>query len=146
MAMSRHRLFLILAVLFFSGSCKKYPEGPTVSLRYRSERLSNIWKLASYLQAGTDKTTDYEATHRNYIWRFGQGGSYEFYGVLNGKNSSEAGEWKFANNDKDILLIPQASTDTIIYSIRMLKEKELRLTHDAGSFIEEWQLVPNTTK
>ena len=54
------KLFLIL-ICFVTFSCKKYEDGPTVSLRTKKARVVNKWKVDSYYINGVDKTTDYRA-------------------------------------------------------------------------------------
>ncbi len=49
--------FILVVITVFS--CKKYPDGPTFSLRSPSQRIIGAWKLNSYLVSGNDSTSKF---------------------------------------------------------------------------------------
>jgi hypothetical protein len=58
-------LLLTTASLFSIQSCNKYDDGPLVSIRSRTERVSNTWKVENYKVNNDDLTslvTDYRET------------------------------------------------------------------------------------
>ena len=52
----RIKLFSILSlvVLFCISSCSKYPDGPNFTLRTKTNRVVNDWKLTSFLVNGVE--------------------------------------------------------------------------------------------
>ncbi len=65
-----------ISLLLLSG-CKKYPEGPLISFRSKTERVSNTWKFSNCKINGVDATSDYTGTELDLIkngtadWKFG---------------------------------------------------------------------------
>ncbi|MBU3662822.1 MAG: hypothetical protein FGM41_06440 [Bacteroidetes bacterium] len=58
-------LLLATASLFSIQRCNKYDDGPLVSIRSRTERVSNTWKVENYKVNNDDLTslvTDYKET------------------------------------------------------------------------------------
>jgi hypothetical protein len=49
-------LFIALTLTSIQG-CKKYEDGPAISLRSRSARLSNTWRVENYKVNGDDYTS-----------------------------------------------------------------------------------------
>jgi hypothetical protein len=91
--------FLALISIWFATttqSCQKYSDGPMFSLRSRTERVSNEWKVDNYSINGTDFTS----LVSNYTETFTSNGGYSYsWGLLDG-----SGTWKFQNNDEEIQL------------------------------------------
>ena len=46
---------LFCSICIFSG-CKKYKDGPLISFRSKTERISNTWKFQKYIVNGIDST------------------------------------------------------------------------------------------
>jgi hypothetical protein len=93
---ARGLIMMLMLVLPFLESCKKYEDGPLISLQSRKERVANTWKVDNYKINGTDYTslvTGYEET-------FTKEGSYSYdWGLLDG-----SGTWSFKNKDEEIQL------------------------------------------
>jgi len=123
-------LLLLAAVTMpFIQGCKKYPEGPGMSLRSREERVANTWKVDNYKVNGTDYTsltTDYTET-------YSKEGSYSFsWGSLNG-----TGTWAFQNSDEQIRI---TGSERTIYILK-LEEKQFWYYYMDGSDRKEFHLV-----
>jgi len=118
---------VILASFIMVGtySCKKYEEGPTLSLTTKSWRLTRDWKLDKAEQNGVDVTNTLPPMEQS----FGDDGSYTF--VNNGKSST--GTWEFDSNKENILIKFDGSSDEAKFKIIRLKSSELWLDAEVGS-------------
>lgn len=107
--------FVLFSLSITLSNCKKYPDGPVVSLRSKTERVSNSWKIENYKVNGDDLTsivTDYHET-------FYKNGNYSFsWGILSGY-----GNWNFENNKKEIKLSGSESQTSRRLFILKLEEK-----------------------
>lgn len=122
------------------SSCQKYPDGPMLSLRTRTERVANDWKISQALENGKDVTSDYTkyelglshngsasltATYKLFEM------SYEF---------TTSGTWSFVDSDKKISFVFDKSSANGVYEILKLKEVEMWLKSDDGKV--ELHFVP----
>ena len=118
-------------ILALASGCKKYAEGPGLSLRSKEARVSNEWKI--------EQAYDYRDTMnvtQDYLgetWAFSKDGGFEEKdnGMIN-----HLGKWSFSDN-KDSLHVT-LSTETDSYIILKLKENEMWLRDKD----EELHLVP----
>lgn len=137
--------FFILAVIFSVTffSCKKYPEGPSFSLRTKTERLSNSWKIQQYKFNGADSTTFVKNNLlNNYKLIISKNGDYSIsYNFVLGIISipfTEAGNWVFSTDKKNVIFNKESGNTTAsvgsnsTWEILKLKETELwaRYTQD----------------
>lgn len=116
------------------SGCKKYEDGPTLSLRSRSERVANNWKVENY----KINNTDFTSLLSNYRETFTKNGDYYYvWGSLNGN-----GTWAFQNNDVEIRLtgIDNQSSRTLV--ILKLEEKSFWYYYKDGSDKHEIHLIP----
>lgn len=133
---------LFLTLLFINFSCKKYEEGPSVSLRSAESRLEGTWVLDRYYVNGQDETdslmiSDYKET-------FNKDDSFRRSFVdYNGDTTIQEATWEFAENKKVInLLIPYNNSISIIaFDILRLKNKELWYKMELNGDIYEYQLI-----
>ena len=153
----------LITILFYFNSCKKYDDGPRISLRSKTERLSNKWKIKkAYL---SDRIIDYQDITNEW-----ENGFIEFKDnnefILNKYNPSksvkivETGTWEFINKKNQILtkgterelevstgdIIDESNYDTY-YTIQKLKENEVTIwfTHNPSSnnpIYEHIELIP----
>jgi hypothetical protein len=137
---------LILFVLNTFYGCKKYPDGPAISLISKKERISNTWHVANYYENGTDKTTDFNNILQNAVLTIDKDGnyhlSYKAYGLV---DYNETGTWNFTNDEKDFTTNPSTGTaQTGTHHILKLKEKELWYYDDpdANGVKHEYHLKP----
>ncbi len=90
------RVFALFLFVIALNSCKKYDDGPMVSLMSRRSRLINEWKIDSYKINGTDFTS----LVSGYTETFKKDDSYSYsWGILSG-----SGTWKFQNNAEQVKL------------------------------------------
>ncbi len=129
------------AFMFANTGCKKYEEGPTISLRSKKARVVNEWKVVKIFENGKEQDMDdmklwYDFnddwTGRTYISFTINGQEYS------GENNFD---WEF-NDDKTKILIKtkdaNGNTQTDEAVILKLYEKEMWLkeTDDNG---DEWE-------
>ena len=104
----------LLAILFIGlmaptiQSCKKYPDGPVISFRSRTERVAHTWKVDNYKKNGTD----YTSLMTGYTETYTKDGNYSYsWGSISG-----TGTWAFQNHDADIQLtgISNQGTYTLV--------------------------------
>ncbi len=96
-------------------SCKKYPEGPAISIHSKTARVANTWNVEKYLVNGS-----YIILPADYTETFTKEGNYYFtFGNLSG-----TGIWEFQNNDREIRItaIDHQSSETLY--ILKLEEKQ----------------------
>jgi len=121
-------------VLFGTYSCKKYEEGPLISLRTKTARVANDWKLNKAEQDGVDITANYPSAEQTFT----KDGKYT--ASINGL--SYAGTWEFDSKKENILIKIDGSTDQSKFKIIRLKEKELWLEQTVGSQTIRFYWVP----
>lgn len=129
-------LFILAAgmmVMTTAESCKKYPDGPALSLHSRTERVANTWKVDNYKVNGDDYTslvTDYRET-------YSKDGAYSFsWGSMAG-----TGSWAFQNNDAEIRItgVSNQSSETLV--ILKLEEKEFWYYYMDGNDKKEFHMI-----
>ena len=134
---TRSILLAILGVLTIATieSCKKYPDGPGFSLRSRTERVANTWKVENYKVNGTD----YTSLVSSYTEVFLKEGAYSYsWGKLSG-----TGHWAFQNSDKEIKLNGSDDHASRTLYILRLEEKSFWYYYMDGNDRAEIHLIPN---
>jgi hypothetical protein len=132
--------FLLLAFISIwfattTQSCQKYPDGPMFSLRSRTERVSNEWKVENYSINGTDFTS----LVSNYTETFSSTGDYSYsWGLLDG-----TGTWKFQNNDEEIQLTGTDNQSDRKLIIQKLEEDAFWYYYMDGNNKYEIHLISN---
>lgn len=128
-------LFVLIAglsTLTITG-CKKYEDGPLISLRSREARVANTWKIDNYKVNGTD----YTSLMGGYSETFTKSGGYSYESsILNG-----SGTWKFRNHDEEIALTGTANQDNYTLVILKLEEKEFWYYYMDGDDKKEFHLI-----
>lgn len=129
----------VIAILFVAlviptiQSCKKYPDGPMVSFRSRTERVANTWKIDNYKVNGTD----YTSLVAGYTETYTKEGVYSYdFGVLDG-----TGKWEFQNKDMEIKLTGINNQSSQILFILKLEEKQFWYYYMDGNDKKEFHLV-----
>ena len=123
-------MLAIFGLVLLTG-CKKYEEGPGLSLRSKKARVANLWKV-DYAYDFKDSviiTSDFAGE----TWEFSKDGNF-----IERENGTvdKTGSWEFVSDKEQIKIKFSLSTDT--YVIVKLKEKEMWLK-DAE---EELHLIP----
>lgn len=117
--------------------CKKYPEGPALSLRSRAARLENTWKVISVTLNGQIITSQFSTI--NYTETYDKEGNYSYSSALD----SGSGKWEFQNDDLEIRrsgVSGQSSMDLIILK---LKSNEFWYKILDGSDVYEFHFESN---
>ena len=98
-------LLLVFLASIFSG-CKKYEDGPLISLRLKAERVSGQWALESYTVDGADSLAQLLARINNcnmYSFRDKQSnleGGGRPYTNCNGGG----GKWSFSKDKRELII------------------------------------------
>jgi hypothetical protein len=108
-------MFMALAI----SSCKKYEDGPLLSLRSRAARLANAWKVETVLKNGTDVTSSYD----NYEETYEKEGKYSYQYNYGSVSFTGSGKWEFQNKDEEIRRSDvDAQNDRILYILKLKEE------------------------
>jgi len=111
-------VLVIFAAMVFIGiqGCQKYPDGPLISFKSRTERVSNNWKVDNYKVNGND----YTSLVTSYTELFTTDGNYSYkFGLLSG-----TGKWAFQNKDTEIRITGTDNQSAVTLFIQKLEEKQ----------------------
>jgi len=130
-------LIFSLSILFVTipliQSCKKYPEGPAFSLRSKTERVSNTWKVENYKINGSDFTS----LVSDYTETFTKENTYSYtWGILGGSCN-----WAFQNDNMEIKLDGNEDNTSRTLFIEKLEEKTFWYYFMEGSDKYEVHLI-----
>jgi len=139
------RIALFAFVLYFiaigMSSCKKYEDGPMLSLRSKKERISNVWVIESATRNGVDVTNNY----KDYILTMTNSGGatlqlkVDFFGTDVFLQTD--GTWSLEELNNNLRLDFENNDFDRYYKITKLKEKELGLK-EIGYNNDELNLKP----
>lgn len=116
-------------------SCKKYPEGPGISFRSKTERVSNTWKVDNYKINGSD----YTSLVVGYIETFSKDGNYSFsFGSIVG-----TGKWEFQNKEMEIRITGTSNQSSETLFIQKLEEKQFWYYYMDGNDKMEFHMIQN---
>lgn len=146
-------LILMLAGSLLLTECRKYPEGPAISLRSKKERVANTWKLDALLSHDVDSTAYFTNFFKDYTVTLTKGGSYtiSYYVTVQGfgnVSNTESGSWSFSSGKEDLRITPQSVAignlpSPSVYQIMKLYEKQLWLrTFNADGSSREYRFSP----
>jgi len=130
----------LAVVIVFTGlillsiqSCKKYPDGPTISFTSRTERVANTWKVDNYKVNGADFTS----LLSSYTETYTKGGGYSYsWGLLSG-----TGTWVFQNSDAEIRITGTENQSSVTLYILKLEEKQFWYYIMDGSDKKEYHMI-----
>ena len=140
------RLILSMTIIIvLNQGCKKYEEGPMISLRSKTERVANTWKVEKYIKNGVDETADRNSKKINYIETFTKDGVWSYsYTADNGDYKADVGKWEFDKNSKKKEIDRNAGGSTWEeLHILKLKEKEFWFWYMDSGDKKEFHLIPN---
>ncbi len=126
----------LFASLVVTG-CKKYEEGPALSIRTKTERVANTWKLVSYTINGTDYTSS--LSNINYTETYDKDGNYSYNSSL----GSGSGSWEFQSDKEQIKRSGVSSQSTETLYILKLKEKAFWYYYMNGNDRHEFHFEEN---
>ena len=121
----------ILALTLSITGCKKYDEGPNISLRSKTERISNAWKVAKAIaNDGNDVTDSYDKYDLEML-KNGDAKLAVKYIITDMAYKFETeGSWSFRDKKKELVLDMENLNGDRTYKILKLKEDELWLRDD----------------
>lgn len=127
---------LLVLIVFSFSYCKKYEEGPTISVVPKNQRVANAWTLEAKFKNGTEQqVSDVERKSTLTLTADGKAegkytdGSFSYSGD---------GTWEFSEDKEEITIIitysgfGMSGTDNKTYKILKLKSNELWLEYIDG--------------
>ncbi len=163
--MKNHILIILtLIILIPFSACKKYEEGPHISLRSKKERLIGYWGIKTYLINNIDSTQLFKEKLGNFSISTSQEGAYAvIYNTFcsGGGLINLGGKWDFTNKKEELLIDIERTTtsysykDTIVsfgpfkasgsclWTIKKLKQEELIIENqtDNKNYRLEFDLI-----
>lgn len=117
--------FMAIVILFLSAGCQKYDDGPWFSLRMRSERVANNWRIEKAIDNGNDVTGSFDKYDLDLTKDGGASltAHYSFLGIE--YDYTTKGTWHFASKDEKIVIDYENDLADATYFILKLKETEL---------------------
>lgn len=130
-------LLLVLAFTVVIPACKKYEEGPGISLRSKKERVANEWKYERVLAGdGAEQSPDYEGmllTIKN---------DFTFSGYDHQESINE-GTWKFGEKKKNIILQNNSGVEDQWLILRLTENEFWVLDSKEDGSTSEYHFIPN---
>ena len=126
---------LFLAMAAINSGCKKYEDGPLISIIPKNERVANTWVIDRAMADNQDVTADYNQ-YQLYLTRDGDAeltASYKVFGVT--YTTDTDGTWEFTNNKDNIKFDYEDDGQDKEYQILKLTEKEF-LLREVGAELE----------
>lgn len=123
----KYAVICLSICLLIIGGCKKYEEGPGLSLRSKKVRVAGNWYV--YETVEDNETTPSDDFDKELKWKFFKSGYFE---LKRGDNPADKGHWSF-DIDKEILIITfdDGWGSVINCKIKKLKNKEMWLVLDS---------------
>jgi hypothetical protein len=126
-------MIAVATVTAFTG-CKKYEEGPALSLLSKKSRLAGEWKLVKYLYNGAEQNLSGFTVNLTIE----KGGSYTSSASFNNITSTETGTWEFNDDKTSVNFMSTNSSVADVHMILKLKSKELWTKQVSGSDTDEY--------
>jgi hypothetical protein len=134
-------IFVFLILLADCG-CKKYPQGPAISLRSKKSRLSQQWKLTQYYVDDSERTVEFLQYYQTYQLNISKDGTMDVYTVSTLPATGQQhivqtnGSWQFNDDKSGFVFTESYSTDNLSstpivggtqhnYTLIKLYEKEM---------------------
>lgn len=138
-------LILLSAVLFSLCSCNKYDEGPAFSLRTKTFRATDNWKVAHAEKNGNDVTTSIRMSVN-----LKDDGSMIYKDTIATSSgdsiSLRSGVWEFDHDAENLLLVftdpGGGNVSARIWYILRLTVGELWVTEQVGEDLYRYELEP----
>lgn len=136
--MKKSTLFIAAWAVLLLVSCGKYEDGPGFSLLSRKTRVAGKWDLDKYFLNNVDETTSFMDGITSFEWKFDKDGDLTITASDGTNTQSSAATWAFANNDADINITYNGSTQT--YKILRLTNSEFWFQITTFGETEEFRL------
>ena len=122
---------LVMIALAFA-SCKRYDDGPSLTLASKKSRISNDWVLDKYYAGDQDITTmaTVQSVWSGTVWSIEKNGKYSVSGGW-----VDTGTWSFTSKKGDVTFASSSGTTTD-YVILKLESKSLwmEVLNSSGSY------------
>jgi hypothetical protein len=126
---------LIMVSVLLAFGCQDYPDGPTVSLIPKADRVANNWKIGEALDNGTNVTPDY-SKYELALSRGGVANLTANYAVLGiAYDYVTEGTWQFVSDEQKISFDFENDAADGVYEILKLESNDMWLKKD-GSTLE----------
>lgn len=126
---------LLLGGIMTISSCKKYEDGPLISLRSKTERIANTWQIEKAIEDGEDITDQYDQ-YELQLFSDGDARLVAIYTLADFTFEYETnGTWDFSDDKEELELDMENDDADKTYQILRLKEKELWL-REKGEDVE----------
>lgn len=112
-------LYLVSAVFFiqlFIG-CKKYEEGPLISLRGKKSRITNEWKLEKQIENKTGESKQFSEV----IWDIRRDNSI----IQTSSGNTYKSEWSFNGSKEELIVTYNPTGSSTVWEIIKLKTNSL---------------------
>jgi len=139
-------LLTVLASILMLTSCSPYEEGPAISLRSRTERLCNEWRLTRLYINGTEQTLS--SFDQQTTLEFKDNGTVNYsYAVMDSTAIviTGSGTWEFNDDQTEVfttITYTLGGTEKDTFKILRLKEEELWLENNQDGDVVETHYEP----
>jgi len=139
-------LLTVLASILMLTSCSPYEEGPAISLRSRTERLCNEWRLTRLYINGTEQTLS--SFDQQTTLEFKDNGTVNYsYAVMDSTAIviTGSGTWEFNDDQTEVfttITYTLGGTEKDTFKILRLKEEELWLENNEDGDVVETHYEP----
>lgn len=121
--MKKLPISIIALLILVCLSCKKYEEGPIISLRSKIKRVANEWKIVKVTVDGQDLTS----TFKSIYYVFKKDGTMSLNVSIPPNLTTIEGKWSFANKKEQIqFFYDDTPEDLHSMDILMLTENEMK--------------------
>jgi hypothetical protein len=139
-------LLTVVASVLMLTSCSPYEEGPAISLRSRTERLCNEWRLTRLYINGTEQTLS--SFDQQTTLEFKDNGTINYsYAVMDSTAIviTGSGTWEFNDDETEVfttITYTLGGTEKDTFKILRLKEEELWLENNEDGDVVETHYEP----
>jgi hypothetical protein len=132
----------VMVISIFCSSCRKYEEGPDISLKSKKNRLFGYWHMVKWTKNEVEQTSQLQFQHK---FGFAKDGTYyySFYDPLSAYTINFTGTWEFREQKKQLMLglkDPINGMEYQVWDIIRLTSKDLWLENVSPGLFVEWQL------
>lgn len=121
---------IISLVIIGLGSCSKYEDGPSLSLRSKKARAEGVWTLKSATNNGADVTSNYGTGFKLTL-------NEDLTAIVEYNGFSIEGKWDLSEDKLQLIITDNATQTPKAYDILRLTNDEFWMNDVDGS---------NTTK
>ena len=134
----------LLCTLLAGSGCKKYEDGPYLSFKSRTDRVSNTWKVEKVLKNDEEITVAFNQDLPDLRITFSTNGILTRNVKVNGIPYTVTGQWAFQSDDEEIHITidTQLYTEDSVWVILKLMEDELWVNYSINKDVYEVHFTP----